>query len=279
MGIERVYRRQKGHLGPVLAGNSRVAGNGQFWGISKDVAIVGQVCPLCGGRGGPVEGLPSRECCGILLSWQSWRWRSAKEYEAWYASTGAEYHDGEMRQTHRQPFVRRDTEYLITAASRLRKLREHYRDARTLLDVGAGTGAIVAQAGSWGFRATGIEPCPALVAWGQRMGRELTAGTWRDVAGQWDIITLFDVFEHLTDPAGCLEHLRKCAGVLVIEMPEYRAPAGDWTRHYKPAEHLCLYSVEAAIELFRRSGLRWDCIDRPLGGSLAKVVYYLRGQS
>ena len=235
----------------------------------------GEVCPLCGGEGNPsiFHGRHIRECCGVLLAWPH---QSRAAYEEQYASG---YHDEEMIRTQRKTFVERDAEYLVTAARRLQKIRLLYPNAFTLLDVGCGTGSLVANAPAYAFRSEGVEPSPVMTAWASRIGRKVSCGTWDEVEGLWDVVTLYDVLEHLLDPLAALEHLRarlRYDGVLVVEMPEFDAPDGDWTRHIKPAEHPCLYSCQAALTLFDRAGLRWDCIDRPLESSLGKVCFYLR---
>lgn len=256
-----------------------ISASGAYRVATTYPAPAGQVCPLCRATGVTVRhgDVTGRACAaGHAPVWLSWPWESVEAYERRYET---DYHTDEMLNSGRPAFVARDTEYLGTAAVRLRKLRELYPEARTLLDVGSGTGSLVAQAQAHGWDVCGLEPNPALAAWGRAMGRRVVAGTWRDANGQNDVVTLCDVFEHLTEPIAALEHLRECLtprGVLVVEMPEYLAPGGDWTRHHKPLEHPCLYSVNAACQLFTECGLVWDGVERPLGGTLAKVVFYLR---
>lgn len=255
--------------------------------IERDLAapvlikpVAGQVCPLCGESGDHTDAdIHIRRCANghgpVLLSWA---WPSVEAYEAQYSSETAEYHDATMRQSGRDPFVKRDAEYLRTAAARLRMLREQYPDAESVLDIGAGNGCVVAQSAAYGFAGRGIEPCPVMAAFAKKLGRQVQCGTWRDACGKWDIVTLYDVFEHLSDPNAALEHLVSLlneTGCLVIEMPEYLAP-GNWERHVKPSEHPVLYSDSAAREMFARAELRWDLIYRPRGGELGKIVYFLR---
>ena len=47
-------------------------------------------------------------------------------------------------------------------------------------------------------------------------------------------------------------------------------------RHVKPREHLVLYSEPAAVEHFRRAGLRIVHTLRPLAGTLGKIAVYLK---
>lgn len=244
--------------------------------------IAGKFCPLCGGRGYSVEdreGVDLRVCAAghgpVLLAWA---WPSTEAYEAQYKSETAEYHDATMRQSGRDPFVKRDTEYLSTAAARLRMLREQYPAAETLLDIGTGNGCLVAQGPVYGFTARGMEPCPVMATFARKLGRSVMHGGWREATGKWDLVTLYDVFEHLLDPHAALDYVRDLlneSGVLVIEMPEYLSP-GNWDRHCKPSEHPVLYSDAAAQGMFSRHGLRWDLIYRPRGGELGKIVYFLR---
>lgn len=253
-----------------------------------ETRIAGKVCPLCGDEGRaipedhPCGGYGARVCScsrgSILLCWP---FASGAEYLKQYFEPDGGYHDRLMQETQRQPFVYRDAEFLGTAHARLRKLRGLYPDAKRLLDIGAGTGSLVAMAPVFGFEAAGIEPNPQIAAWASTLGRHLLIGGWGSLApvGEWDVITLYDVLEHLLEPLDALRHLAECLredGVLVVEMPEFLAPGGNWERHIKPHEHPCLYSFGAALELFQRAGFRWDCIDRPVGGTLGKITYYLR---
>lgn len=243
--------------------------------------VAGQQCPLCGERGYPTgtrkDGIELRECRAghepVLLAWAG---GTAEEYERLYRS---EYHDAEMERTGRLDFFRRDTEYLQTAASRLRLLREFYPTARTLLDVGCGNGATVAQAALFGFDAQGIEPSGKMAHQANLLGRCVLTGTWKDADGLWDLILLCDVLEHLTDPVGCLIHLKSLIqpfGSLIVEMPEYLAPDGCWERHNKPHEHPFLLTEGAARRLFSCARLRVENCWRPRGGALAKFCFSLK---
>lgn len=248
------------------------------------MAVAGRECPLCEGGGTwiEVDGFPSgtfRECkCtegGVLLAWPH---RSVAEYEARYQGT---YHDEEMVASGRQAFVARDTEYLAAAHARLTRLRVAYPGSRFLIDVGCGTGSLVALAPAFGLSAHGLEPNPAMVAWGSSQGRSMNIGTWRGPwvgMGKWDIACLFDVLEHLVEPEDALQLMHDQCHVLVVEMPEYLAPGGNWRRHAKELEHPVLYSRQAAEALFGRCGFVVDEFFRPLAGSLGKMCHYLRAK-
>ena len=239
--------------------------------------VAGWECPLCGGNGRPTLEFGSAarirycDCEGDVIL--SFPFGSVEEYERQY-ETGA-YHEEEMLRSHRQVFVQRDAEYLQAALCRLDLIRQVIPEGR-LLDVGAGTGALVAQAQATGYQAVGWEPSRPMVKWAQAQGRPLQAGGWQQVQGMWEVITLCDVLEHLTSPRDCLDHLRNSLapeGLLYVEFPEV---GGDgWERHIKPREHLFLLSDAAAQYLFAKSGFRINALWRPLRGRIGKIAYFL----
>jgi SAM-dependent methyltransferase len=99
--------------------------------------------------------------------------------------------------------------------------------ARSVLDVGAGTGLLVAEAGAVGLDAVGIEPSQSLVATGRAHGvANLIQGILPHevlASRTFDVVFLIDVIEHVADPVALLQH---CAdrvapgGVLVVVTPD-----------------------------------------------------------
>jgi 2-polyprenyl-3-methyl-5-hydroxy-6-metoxy-1,4-benzoquinol methylase len=87
--------------------------------------------------------------------------------------------------------------------------------AETLLDVGAGTGLLVAEARARGLKAEGVEPSRWCVETALAVNQvDLLCGTvqeLRDRLGRYDLLTLIDVIEHTVDPAGLL---REAAALL-----------------------------------------------------------------
>jgi 2-polyprenyl-3-methyl-5-hydroxy-6-metoxy-1,4-benzoquinol methylase len=118
--------------------------------------------------------------------------------------------------------------------------------ARTLMDIGAGTGLLVAEARSRGLDAQGIEPSRWCVATAAAMNHvDLLCGTsqeWRHQLGRYDIVTLVDVIEHTTDPLGMLRDaaaLLVPGGALLIVTPDIGSVAarlmGRWWWHHRVA--------------------------------------------
>ena len=95
-------------------------------------------------------------------------------------------------------------------------------DGRPLLDVGAYTGVFVDIAARHGWDAWGLEPSRWAVEQARARGLQMVPGTL-DTADlpttHYDVVTMWDVIEHLTDPRSALEkahHLLKPGGLLVV---------------------------------------------------------------
>lgn len=248
--------------------------------------IAGELCPLCSSRGlqiGEKDGIPLRLCChcNILLAWA---WPDESAYERQY-SDPEDYHVREQIANGQKPFAERDKEHCTAACARLHTLESLYPlPGRTLVDVGAGTGAFVDMASQYhGVKAHGFEPCGTLVASARKAGRDMHVGGWQDVAGEVDFITLFDVFEHITRPHEALDHFYQHLANdsrLVIEMPEWDSPqmnaSGLGWKHIRPRQHVALYSDSAFRDLLARHGFVLDAFYRPVSGSLGKATWVAR---
>lgn len=245
--------------------------------------IAGARCPVCEGVGRPlgeVGGCAVRECrnghAPVLLSWQ---WSSVAEYEATYSET-SDYHTAMQQAEGQAPSWERDTEHMGAALARLRQLQLFVPSGR-LLDIGAGTGAFVAMAQAYGYKAQGIEPTEMAYR-ARTLGRDVQCGVWHEMEGRWDVITMHDVWEHLTNPVMALDwmmlHLRP-GGMAVIEIPEWGGPqARRWLlnwKHIRPMQHLFLPSDGAAREMFESGGYCVEAAIRPQRGELGKIAYYL----
>ncbi len=210
-----------------------------------------------------------------------WPWGSRAAYEAMYRDSLA-YHEGEMHATGRDGFWKRDAEYLRAAVCRLRLYRELYPRALTLIDFGAGTGAMVALAGAFGFReAVGAEPNDSMVLRARALGRDVRSGDCLSPHDNcFDLVTLHDVLEHLLEPLKALEALSArlaLGGRLIVEMPLLPYDPAQWPtfRHRKPREHPFLYSELAARWLFAQAGLTVYRTHAPRNGTIGKMAYHL----
>ena len=253
--------------------------------------IAGRDCPICGGSGeiiGEKMGHEIRECLGKVGAEHasmglSWAWDSEEEYEKLYSM---DYHTREQKREGQRSFWQRDTECLVAGIERFRSLETHNivrygvrgNYFPKALDVGCGTGAMLPIMESYGFTTLGIEPNVDMTKAAQGLGRNVIHGTWRDIFGEWELITMFDVFEHLTRPMECLAVIRenlKPGGLLVVEFPAWNCPQHvqdglDW-KHIRPRQHLFLPSRSAACMMFELAGFDSVRILLPKGGVLGKI--------
>jgi SAM-dependent methyltransferase len=126
-----------------------------------------------------------------------------------------------------------------------------------LLDVGTAAGAFVAAARSRGWDAEGCEPNHWLADWGVRhFGIHIRKGDLlqQDYPAQsFDVITLWDVIEHTTDPRAVLDtchRLLRPGGVLVVNYPDI----GSWVARLLKRRWLFLTSVH--LSYFDRRTIR-----------------------
>jgi SAM-dependent methyltransferase len=138
--------------------------------------------------------------------------------------------------------------------------------ARTVLDVGAASGLLVAEAQSAGLRAIGIEPSQSLAALARdRNDADVLCGVLPspELEGRrFDVVFLVDVIEHVVDPVGllrhCVEHLAE-GGLLMVVTPDMSSLSarllGSRCWHYRLA-HVGYFDKRSLEAAFSRAGLR-----------------------
>jgi SAM-dependent methyltransferase len=127
-------------------------------------------------------------------------------------------------------YVRRNPPYKWRAF--LRVVRR-FRPEGDLLDVGCAWGLFLDVARRW-YHVAGCDVSPEVVAEARRRlpdGTPLFAAALPRIPGdrRYDVVTCFDVLEHVPDLDAALENLRallKPGGLLVATMPVYDGPLG-----------------------------------------------------
>lgn len=185
-------------------------------------------------------------------------------YDATYFHRATGYRDyaGEER-VFRAEFRRR------LRRAGLRARRPAAPGGRRLLDVGAATGAFLAEARARGFDVAGIEPSPAAAA-ARARGFDVFEGPIEAATyapSSFDVVTIQDVLEHLVDPCGALRlvggWLRR-GGALVVTVPDF---GGWWARTsgarwpmITPKEHLHYFTRRTLRRLLRATGFEVEAI-------------------
>lgn len=146
----------------------------------------------------------------------------------------------------------------------------------SLLDVGCATGSFLSLAQAKGWECRGVEVSTFAAAQArERTGCEIFCGKLEDApfaSGSFDVITMWDLLEHLPDPLQGLETARrllKPSGLLLVNTPNensllrqvarllYRGSGGRITapvnRLYH-RYHLHYFAAETLTVLYRRAG-------------------------
>jgi 2-polyprenyl-3-methyl-5-hydroxy-6-metoxy-1,4-benzoquinol methylase len=152
----------------------------------------------------------------------------------------------------------------------LRSLLRHKVPPGRVLELGAAHGGFVSLLRQAGFDAAGLELSPAIVELARRTFEvPMLQGTLEEQdlpAESFDVIALFDVLEHLTDPVATLQRcfrLLKPHGVLLVQTPkvpdgvpfeELVARKDRFLPQFKRDEHLYLLTEGGARTLLARVG-------------------------
>jgi 2-polyprenyl-3-methyl-5-hydroxy-6-metoxy-1,4-benzoquinol methylase len=160
-----------------------------------------------------------------------------------------------------------------------------------VLDIGCAGGAFPKAAHDAGFQVVGVEPSRWLSEFGRKTyGVDIRTGFLNDQSfepASFDVITLWDVIEHLPDPRMIMTEVRqllKPGGVLIVNYPDYGSMARQLLRRNWPmflSVHLT-YFTPATLRAFLSScgfetqSVRpfWQTLE--LGYALRRAGQYFR---
>jgi SAM-dependent methyltransferase len=138
-----------------------------------------------------------------------------------------------------------------------------------LLDIGCGAGYFVREARGAGYEAEGVEFSAEAAAYGRReWNLPITVGNAQDVGyadASFDVITLWQVLEHLPRPAAMLSTVHRLLrkdGVLVLTVPNFASPQARLFKarwyHLEVPRHLYHFDPPSLRRLLDRQGFRVD---------------------
>ncbi len=142
-----------------------------------------------------------------------------------------------------------------------------------LLEVGCAYGFFLLEAQNY-FDCTGIEVSQAAVDYCLQRGLNVhcdtvNAETIRNY-GQFDVVVLLDVIEHLPDPAETLRLLHQImnpGGVILISTGDWRSilarVMGKRWRLMTPPQHLFFFSPQNLAQLLEKSGFELARVEHP----------------
>jgi 2-polyprenyl-3-methyl-5-hydroxy-6-metoxy-1,4-benzoquinol methylase len=202
-------------------------------------ALTTIACDTCGlGRTDP---LPSTEA---LTQWYAQSYR--QEYKSAF-----------------QPALRHVLRAGRIALDRWAWLQSHgfVQPGSATLDIGASSGEFVYLMKHLGFAAQGLEPHEGYAGYArQQLQLDVRQGNVHDMASldqtqRWDLVSLFHVFEHLSDPLGSLQAIAQVmsdSGVLFIEVPNATRPCSPHYMFFKA--HVLYFTGETLRQTLQAAG-------------------------
>jgi 2-polyprenyl-3-methyl-5-hydroxy-6-metoxy-1,4-benzoquinol methylase len=135
-----------------------------------------------------------------------------------------------------------------------------------ILDMGCGNGEFLRRMGELGWETYGTDSSPAAVQLATRFARDVRLARASEPVfeeKQFDVVTMFNVFEHVPDPIETLVEVRrilKDGGTLILEVPNvqslaFRIVKRNWIGLDVP-RHLYHYSPKALIALAQAQGFQ-----------------------
>ena len=243
-----------------------------------DLALTQIRCPVCDDdRTRPLcdkQGFSIVQCRTCRLRYVNPR--PTREWlDAWYRH---EYFSSSHEETSGAQHLQQGAIKTATAQLRLQLLGPSGPTGR-LVDMGCGGGFFVRAAATGGWEAIGIEPSVEAARYAARaqqvrvVAGRLEATPFADA--RFDVITMFDVLEHVFCPSACLTEARRLlapGGRLVIETPNMAGwlPRLMGQRHpwIRPPEHLTYFTPSTLCRLLEQCGFQVE----QLHGSTRKVL-------
>jgi 2-polyprenyl-3-methyl-5-hydroxy-6-metoxy-1,4-benzoquinol methylase len=157
-----------------------------------------------------------------------------------------------------------------------------YKSFGKLLDIGCNMGFFLRKAKEGGFNVTGVEPSLALSTIAkEKFGLSVVNSYFNKEkfeSQSYDVITMIDVFEHVTNPKDLLtdaHHVLKDDGILCIKVPNGNYNVlklklaklfGREKNHdlFDSCEHVVHYSVETMKKMLAQNGFKIKKVIVPL---------------
>lgn len=173
-----------------------------------------------------------------------------------------------------------------TARRRLRLIERYHPTPGRLLDVGCALGFFMDAAREHGWQPTGVDLSSYAVRLAQDSGAgDAYCGELVDIGfadGSFDVVTLWDVIEHMRDPLG---QLREChrvlqdGGLLLLSTPDLgslmaRLTGARWMGFKLADEHLYYFSRRTIAQLLERAG--FETIDAFHVGKHVTLAFFAK---
>jgi len=159
------------------------------------------------------------------------------------------------------------------------------RNGMHLLDVGCSNGAFISAVQSLGVRAEGVEPATAPAQTAMKLGLKVHQGFLQEInlpAASFDVVTLFEVVEHLKDPLSLFKECRRIlrqGGLLVIRTGNTDSWSAQFMKdrweYFSISEHgghISFFNPVSMGKLAKRSGFLVESL------KTHRVSFYQKGE-
>ena len=156
---------------------------------------------------------------------------------------------------------------------RLQFLIDNFPDKGKWLDIGCSSGLLLSEGAKVGWDPYGIE----FEATAANAARELGVHIYEkpieelDIENKFDLVTMFEVLEHVADPKSTLEHCYKAmnkGGHIVITVPNIEGIEfeilEDKHSNIAPPSHLNYFSPQTLTDILVKNGFEIVNIDTPV---------------
>ncbi len=250
-------------------------------GRADDRLRAPEICPVCGAGGAKraqkIEATTILRCRSCGVGW--WDFSSCS-FDAFYekgyyfardSSPGVGYEDYDAL----KPAQR------ATSRLRLEKIRKVTGRPSSLLDVGCGLGHFLSEAKADGWKVTGFEVSRfAAQEVRRRLDIDVVDGDLGRISHTFDVVTAWDVFEHVPDPLAFLVSCRRLLtqdGILIVSTGNFASLAarlsGRRWHLYNLPEHLFFHTPQSIAHLADKAGVTITDLSHP---SAYYPVSYLR---
>ncbi len=211
----------------------------------------------------PENGLGLVQCQRCGLVYVSPR-PEAQELYALYGETY--FHNDESGKVGYTNYIRDEANIRRTFTGRLKRLMRHIPKPGRLLDVGCAAGFFLSVAHAHGWQVTGLDVSSFAVEYTrQQFGFDARLGSLTDTPfdpESFDLITLWDVIEHVPDPKAYLAaaaRLLPSGGVLALATPDVdslpaRLTGARWVGYKLSDEHIFYFSRTTLTRMLNEAG-------------------------
>lgn len=175
--------------------------------------------------------------------------------------------------------------YKKTYAKRMAVVKRHFQSPGRVLDVGCAAGYFLEVMKENGWDVTGLEPSDSIR---ERAAEALGADNVRGgLLGQvdfgdqrFDLITMWDVIEHIPDPVAAVREVKKLlapGGKFLIETQNIDSRAaktlGPKWQHFKHFEHIYHFNAKTLGDVLTRGGFKMVENSARLGGKYVSMGF------